>query len=209
MNKIIPLIMIKNIITLILSLLLVLSCSNQLNSQNIDKKDNNMNENNIPQNAKYAYFASGCFWGTEYWFEKNKGIYSVVSGYAGGHKANPTYQEVCTGLTGHLEAVRVCYNPDETTYDDLVKLFFETHNFSQKNGQGPDIGPQYLSAIFYQTNEEKEIAEKYIKILKEKYQVVATTVREYKNFYEAEDYHQNYYAKKGSIPYCHFYKKIF
>ena len=95
-NKIIPLIMIKNIITLILSLLLVLSCSNQLNSQNIDKKDNNMNENNIPQNAKYAYFASGCFWGTEYWFEKNKGIYSVVSGYAGGHKANPTYQEVCT-----------------------------------------------------------------------------------------------------------------
>ena len=163
----------------------------------------------IPDNVKYAYFSSGCFWGTEYWFEKSKGVISVVSGYAGGHKANPTYREVCTGLTGHLETVRVCYDPEKTTYEELVKLFFETHDFTQKNGQGPDIGSQYLSAIFYQNEEEKEIAEKYIKMLRDRNYDVATTLREYKNFYEAEDYHQDYYAKKGSMPYCHFYTKLF
>ncbi|AEM22752.1 bifunctional methionine sulfoxide reductase [Brachyspira intermedia PWS/A] len=167
------------------------------------------NSTAMPENVKYAYFSSGCFWGTEYWFEKSKGVLSVVSGYAGGHKVNPTYQEVCTGLTGHLETVRVAYDPEKTTYEELVKLFFETHDFTQKNGQGPDIGSQYLSAIFYQNDEEKEIAEKYVKMLREKNYDVATTIRPYKNFYEAEDYHQNYYAKKGSMPYCHFYTKIF
>ncbi|WP_300756956.1 peptide-methionine (S)-S-oxide reductase MsrA [uncultured Brachyspira sp.] len=201
--------MIKKIIITILSLLSVISCSQKLNSQNINNKDNDMTKTEIPNNVKYAYFSSGCFWGTEYWFEKSKGVISVVSGYAGGHKANPTYREVCTGLTGHLETVRVCYDPEKTTYEELVKLFFETHDFTQKNGQGPDIGSQYLSAIFYQNEEEKEIAEKYIKMLRERNYDVATTLREYKNFYEAEDYHQDYYAKKGSMPYCHFYTKLF
>ncbi|PCG18882.1 peptide-methionine (S)-S-oxide reductase MsrA [Brachyspira sp. G79] len=201
--------MIKKIIIAILSLLSVISCSQKLNSQNINNKDDDMNKTEIPNNVKYAYFSSGCFWGTEYWFEKSKGVISVVSGYAGGHKANPTYREVCTGLTGHLETVRVCYDPEKTTYEELVKLFFETHDFTQKNGQGPDIGSQYLSAIFYQNEEEKEIAEKYIKMLRDRNYDVATTLREYKNFYEAEDYHQDYYAKKGSMPYCHFYTKLF
>ena len=201
--------MIKKIIITILSLLSVISCSQKLNSQNINNKDDDMTKTEIPNNVKYAYFSSGCFWGTEYWFEKSKGVISVVSGYAGGHKANPTYREVCTGLTGHLETVRVCYDPEKTTYEELVKLFFETHDFTQKNGQGPDIGSQYLSAIFYQNEEEKEIAEKYIKMLRERNYDVATTLREYKNFYEAEDYHQDYYAKKGSMPYCHFYTKLF
>ncbi|MDO6993147.1 peptide-methionine (S)-S-oxide reductase MsrA [Brachyspira innocens] len=201
--------MIKKIIITILSLLSVISCSQKLNSQNINNKDDDMTKTEIPNNVKYAYFSSGCFWGTEYWFEKSKGVISVVSGYAGGHKANPTYKEVCTGLTGHLETVRVCYDPEKTTYEELVKLFFETHDFTQKNGQGPDIGSQYLSAIFYQNEEEKEIAEKYIKMLRDRNYDVATTLREYKNFYEAEDYHQDYYAKKGSMPYCHFYTKLF
>lgn len=201
--------MIKKIIITILSLLSVISCSQKLNSQNINNKDDDMIKTEIPDNVKYAYFSSGCFWGTEYWFEKSKGVISVVSGYAGGHKANPTYREVCTGLTGHLETVRVCYDPEKTTYEELVKLFFETHDFTQKNGQGPDIGSQYLSAIFYQNEEEKEIAEKYIKMLRDRNYDVATTLREYKNFYEAEDYHQDYYAKKGSMPYCHFYTKLF
>lgn len=201
--------MIKKIIITILSLLSVISCSQKLNSQNINNKDDDMTKTEIPNNVKYAYFSSGCFWGTEYWFEKSKGVISVVSGYAGGHKANPTYREVCTGLTGHLETVRVCYDPEKTTYEELVKLFFETHDFTQKNGQGPDIGSQYLSAIFYQNEEEKEIAEKYIKMLRDRNYDVATTLREYKNFYEAEDYHQDYYAKKGSMPYCHFYTKLF
>lgn len=201
--------MIKKIIITILSLLSVISCSQKLNSQNINNKEYDMTKTEIPDNVKYAYFSSGCFWGTEYWFEKSKGVISVVSGYAGGHKANPTYREVCTGLTGHLETVRVCYDPEKTTYEELVKLFFETHDFTQKNGQGPDIGSQYLSAIFYQNDEEKEIAEKYIKMLRDRNYDVATTLREYKNFYEAEDYHQDYYAKKGSMPYCHFYTKLF
>ena len=198
-------------ITIILTLLSIISCSERLNSQNINTKDNNVENKitEIPENAKYAYFSSGCFWGTEYWFEKSNGVISVVSGYAGGHKANPTYREVCTGLTGHLETVRVCYDPEKTTYEELVKLFFETHDFTQKNGQGPDIGSQYLSAIFYQNDEEKKIAEKYVAMLRERNFDVATTIREFKNFYEAEDYHQDYYAKKGSMPYCHFYTKLF
>ena len=182
--------MIKKIIITILSLLSIISCSEKLNSQNINDKGNNMNNSTaMPENVKYAYFSSGCFWGTEYWFEKSKGVLSVVSGYAGGHKVNPTYQEVCTGLTGHLETVRVAYDPEKTTYEELVKLFFETHDFTQKNGQGPDIGSQYLSAIFYQNDEEKETAEKYVKMLREKNYDVATTIRPYKNFYEAEDYY--------------------
>ena len=203
--------MVKKITIITLSLLSIISCSKKLNSQNINTKDNNVENKitEIPENAKYAYFSSGCFWGTEYWFEKSNGVISVVSGYAGGHKANPTYREVCTGLTGHLETVRVCYDPEKTTYEELVKLFFETHDFTQKNGQGPDIGSQYLSAIFYQNDEEKEIAEKYVAMLRERNFDVATTIREFKNFYEAEDYHQDYYAKKGSMPYCHFYTKLF
>ncbi|WP_297277284.1 peptide-methionine (S)-S-oxide reductase MsrA [uncultured Brachyspira sp.] len=203
--------MVKKITIITLSLLSIISCSKKLNSQNINTKDNEVKNqiSEIPENAKYAYFSSGCFWGTEYWFEKSKGVFSVVSGYAGGHKANPTYQEVCTGLTGHLETVKVGYDPKKTTYEELVKLFFETHDFTQKNGQGPDIGSQYLSAIFYQNEEEKEIAEKYVAMLRERNYDVATTIREYKNFYEAEDYHQNYYAKKGAMPYCHFYTKLF
>ena len=203
--------MVKKITIITLSLLSIISCSKKLNSQNINTKDNEVKDqiSKIPENAKYAYFSSGCFWGTEYWFEKSKGVFSVVSGYAGGHKANPTYQEVCTGLTGHLETVKVGYDPEKTTYEELVKLFFETHDFTQKNGQGPDIGSQYLSAIFYQNDEEKEIAEKYVAMLRERNYDVATTIREYKNFYEAEDYHQNYYAKKGAMPYCHFYTKLF
>ena len=201
--------MIKKFTIAVLSLLSIISCSEKLNSQNINNKDDKMEQINMPENTKYAYFSSGCFWGTEYWFEKSKGVLSVVSGYAGGHKVNPTYYEVCTGLTGHLETVRVAYDPEKTTYEELVKLFFETHDFTQKNGQGPDIGTQYLSAIFYQTQEEKEIAEKYVSMLRERNYDVATTIREYKNFYEAEDYHQDYYAKKGSMPYCHFYTKLF
>lgn len=164
-----------------------------------------------PANIKYAYFSSGCFWGTEYWFEKLDGVYEVKSGYTGGHRANPTYREVSSGLTGHLEGVEVSYDPKKISYEDLVKLFFETHDYTQTDGQGPDIGSQYLSAIFYQNEEEKNIAKKYIDILNNmnNKKKVATTLREFSKFYYAEDYHQDYYEKKGSIPYCHIYKKIF
>ena len=158
---------------------------------------------------KKAYFASGCFWGTEYYLNKLKGVRETAVGYMGGHVDNPTYEQVCTKQSGHLETVEVVYNPEEITYDELVKFFFETHDFTQKDGQGPDIGPQYLSVIFYTSPEEKAIAEANIKILQDKGYEVATTIRPAEHFWRAEDYHQQYYDHKGTTPYCHIYRPIF
>lgn len=158
---------------------------------------------------KKAYFASGCFWGTEYYFMRAKGVVSTAVGFMDGHVEHPTYQQVCQKNTGHLETTEVMYDPKETSYENLVKLFFETHDFTQTNGQGPDIGPQYLSCIFYSSPEEKRIAEKYIRILTEKGYKVATQLRPVSTFWKAEDYHQQYYEHKGTTPYCHVYRKIF
>lgn len=154
-------------------------------------------------------FASGCFWGTQHFFNRASGVIATEVGYIGGHVKNPTYEDVCTSETGHAEAVRVLFDNEKISFDDLVKLFFETHNFSQKNGQGPDIGEQYRSEIFYSFEEQKKIAEKYISFLKEKKHEVATKITAATAFYKAENYHQNYYNKTGGIPYCHAYKKIF
>lgn len=158
---------------------------------------------------KKAYFASGCFWGTEYYFMKAKGVKHTAVGFMGGHVEHPSYKQVCEKNTGHLETTEVEYDPAETSYEDLVKLFFETHDFTQTNGQGPDIGPQYLSCIFYATPEEKEIAEKYIQILTAKGYKVATMLKPVSTFWKAEDYHQQYYEHKGTTPYCHIYRKLF
>lgn len=156
-----------------------------------------------------AYFASGCFWGTEYHFMKSKGVLGTTVGYMGGETTNPTYKEVCTGETGHAETTEVEFDTTKTTYDDLVKLFFETHDFTQVGGQGPDIGDQYRSVIFYTSEEQKRIAEKYIGILTEKGYKVATKLQPAPKFWNAEDYHQEYYDKKNGTPYCHIYRKIF
>ena len=164
---------------------------------------------NKENNYKTAIFASGCFWGTEYWMQKQKGVKSVEVGYTGGSIKNPSYGQVSTGTTGHVEAVEIVYNPDEVSYDDLIKIFFETHDPSQTNGQGPDIGSQYLSVIFYFDEKQKEIAEKYISILEYKGNSVVTDLRKASVFYVAENYHQNYYQRKGTEPYCHIYKKKF
>jgi len=158
---------------------------------------------------KKAYFASGCFWGTEYYFMKANGVKYTAVGFMGGHVDHPTYEQVCQKNTGHLETTEVEYDSSKTSYEDLVKLFFETHDFTQTNGQGPDIGPQYLSCIFYSNDSEKEIAEKYIKILEGKGYVVATMLKPLSTFWKAEDYHQQYYEHKGTKPYCHVYKKVF
>ncbi len=158
-----------------------------------------------------AYFASGCFWGTEYHFIKAKGVQSTAVGYMGGKTQQPTYKEVCRGTTGHLETVEVVFDTEKTDYEKMVKLFFETHDFTQTNGQGLDIGSQYLSAIFYKDNEQYEIAKKLIAVLEEKGYKVATKLiySEGKPFWKAENYHQQYYQRKGEIPYCHIYQKIF
>ena len=157
-----------------------------------------------------AYFASGCFWGTEYYFEKADGVITTDVGYMGGTVKNPTYKQVCTGETGHLEVTQVIFNPEKTSYEALVKLFFETHNFSQTDGQGPDIGSQYLSAIFTTDAAQLEMANKYKKLLMQKGYFVATELREANSpFWRAEEYHQNYYTHKNGTPYCHIYRKIF
>ncbi|WP_108823228.1 bifunctional methionine sulfoxide reductase B/A protein [Dysgonomonas sp. Marseille-P4361] len=158
---------------------------------------------------KKAYFASGCFWGTEYFFMKADGVKHTAVGFMGGHVDSPTYEQVCQKNTGHLETTEVEYDTSKTTYEDLVKLFFETHDFTQTNGQGPDIGPQYLSCIFYSDEQEKEVAAKYIDILEVKGYKVATLLKPVSVFWKAEDYHQQYYEHKGTKPYCHAYRKIF
>jgi len=158
---------------------------------------------------KQAYFAAGCFWGVEYHFEKLKGVNSAISGYMGGHIENPDYRLVCSGTSGHLEVVKIEYDSSIVSYEELLKLFFEIHDFTQTNGQGPDIGSQYLSAIYYEDESEKEMIENIIKELTNKGFKVATSVYEMVPFYEAEDYHQDYYERHQKVPYCHSYKKIF
>lgn len=156
-----------------------------------------------------AIFASGCFWGTEYHLSKVDGVISTTVGYTGGTKDDPTYKEVSTGRTGHAEATEVIYNPSEVSYEELAKLFFETHDPSQVNRQGPDIGEQYRSGIFYLNNEQKEVAEKLIATLESSGMNVATEVTEASTFWNAEDYHQDYYDHNGKTPYCHIYTKRF
>lgn len=156
-----------------------------------------------------AIFAGGCFWGVEYYMQKKDGVISVVSGYIGGYKDNPTYQEVCTGTTGHAEAVEITFDRSKVTYEELAKLFFEIHDPTQVDRQGPDVGVQYRSEIFYLNNEQKEITENLIKILKSKGYDVSTKVTKATTFWPAEDYHQDYYDHKGTLPYCHGYSKRF
>jgi peptide methionine sulfoxide reductase msrA/msrB len=156
-----------------------------------------------------AIFAGGCFWGVEYLMQKTPGVISVESGFTGGHVKNPSYREVCTGTTGHAEAVKIIYDPSRTTYEKLLRLFLEIHDPTEINRQGPDIGEQYRSEIFYLNNEQKTIAEKDLKILQDRGFKIATKVTKASEFYSAEDYHQDYYFKNGKVPYCHAYVKRF
>jgi peptide methionine sulfoxide reductase msrA/msrB len=166
-------------------------------------------QNTDMNQTEIAVFASGCFWGTEYYMQKATGVIATRVGYTGGHVVNPSYKEVCTGTTGHYEAIEIVYDPNLTSYEALAKLFFETHDPTQSNGQGPDIGPQYRSAIFYQNEAQKAVAAQLIKILEDKGYDIATVVLPAATFYGAEDYHQNYYENKGGTPYCHKYTERF
>jgi len=158
---------------------------------------------------KKAYFAGGCFWGVEHLFQGKEGVITATSGYMGGLKESPTYQDVLTGTTGHLEAVEITYDPDQVSYEELTKFFFEIHDPTQANGQGPDIGAQYLSAVFYSNEVEKEITRELIEILKAKGYDVATRLIPAETFWTAEEYHQDYYVKKNQQPYCHVNQKKF
>lgn len=156
-----------------------------------------------------AYFAGGCFWGVEHLMQQVPGVGAVRSGYMGGRTEDPTYREVCSHTTGHAEVVEVEFDASKTDYETLAKRFFEIHDPTQVDRQGPDVGDQYRSEIFYVDDAQKQVAEKLIGILRGKGLDVATKVTPAGAFYLAEDYHQDYYVKTGKEPYCHAYTKRF
>ncbi|MCD4730336.1 MAG: bifunctional methionine sulfoxide reductase B/A protein [Bacteroidales bacterium] len=183
--------------------------------KNIRHCVNSVSMNFIPEDKKSqsstekAIFAGGCFWGVEYFMQKEPGVLSTTVGYTGGKTKNPTYEEVCSNSSGHIEAIEIVYDPTKTTYEKLAKLFFEIHDPTQVDRQGPDVGDQYRSEIFYLNEEQKEITEKLIKILEEKGYSIATKVSKASTFWKAENYHQDYYLNNGNLPYCHGYTKRF
>jgi peptide-methionine (S)-S-oxide reductase len=152
-----------------------------------------------------AYFGGGCFWCTEALFKRLKGVTAVYSGYAGGQKPNPTYEEVSSGETGHAEVIKVEYDPNLVGYKVLLSVFFATHNPTTLNQQGADIGAQYRSIILYTDDTQKTLAEKFIKELEtEKYfdKPIVTEIKKLEEFYLAEGYHQDYFEKNREAPYC-------
>lgn len=184
-------------------------CVNSISLNFENQKDKNTTVKNKKDNIKKAYFAGGCFWGVEYHLESIEGVKEVTSGFMGGTLKNPSYMDVVRKNTGHLETVEVLYDSTKVDYETLAKAFFEIHDPTQTDGQGPDIGSQYLSAIFVKNEEERKTVEKLIKILEEKGLKIATKILDKSDFYAAEAYHQDYYKRKGSKPYCHAYIKRF
>ena len=156
-----------------------------------------------------AFFAGGCFWGVEHLLEAVPGVIRADSGYMGGHVKAPSYKAVTSGRSGHAETVRVIFNPEVVTYEELARLFFEIHDPTHVDRQGPDRGPQYRSAVFVTDSEQERIAYKLIGLLQKKGLKVATKVEAADVFWPAEDYHQDYYKKTGKAPYCHSYVKRF
>lgn len=156
-------------------------------------------------NTQTAVFAGGCFWCTEAVFLKLRGVSSVLPGYTGGHVQNPTYEQVSSGTTGHAEAIKFEFNPEEISYRDLLEVFFATHDPTTLNQQGNDVGPQYRSVIFYADDEQKHLAEEIVTELQEAKAFpnpIVTTIEPLGEFYEAEDYHKNYFERNQGQPYC-------
>ena len=156
-------------------------------------------------NLQVATLAGGCFWCIESAFNTVEGVEKVISGYAGGEKADPTYEEVCTGTTGHAEVVQVTFDADSISYREILEIFFALHNPTQLNRQGNDVGPQYRSAVFYHNAEQKAEAEKIIAEITEEEiwpDPVVTEIVEINNYYDAEDYHQDYFKNNPQNQYC-------
>lgn len=154
-----------------------------------------------------ATFAGGCFWCTEAVFLELKGVETVVSGYIGGKTTNPTYKEICQGDTGHAEAIQITFNPEVISFGELLELFFATHDPTTLNRQGNDVGTQYRSEIFYHNQEQREISEDFIRFLTQEDvfgKPIVTQLSPVSTFFEAEDYHQNYYNQNKSQGYCSF-----
>jgi len=189
--------------TLICSALMLASCNPSTTQKNP------MREEIIPAGIKTetATFGTGCFWCTEAIFQELKGVLKVTSGYSGGTVKNPSYEDVCTGTTGHAECLQVVYDPAVISYDELLEVFWESHDPTSLNRQGNDVGTQYRSVIFYHNAEQKKKAEEYKAKLDKSGaydKPIVTEISPYAAFYAAEDYHQDYYRLHGSQPYCTF-----
>lgn len=162
-------------------------------------------DKNVQENTETAIFGAGCFWCVEAIYERVNGVQSVKSGYAGGHVEDPTYRQVTTGTTGHAEVARLEYDPNVISYEELLEVFWHTHNPTTKDRQGADVGPQYRSVIFYLNEEQKEIAEKSLNKTDASdlwEDPIVTEIEPLSNYSEAEDYHQNYYENNPNAGYC-------
>ncbi len=194
----------KNFIFINLFLLLA-ACSQA------EKKDhNNMDETMLEEKATKmdtATFGAGCFWCIEAVFQDLKGVQSVTSGYSGGARPNPSYEQVCSGSTGHAEVAQIVYDPAQISFDELLEVFWKTHDPTTLNSQGNDHGTQYRSVIFYHNEKQKELAEKYKTELNKSgawSKPIVTEITPFKAFYKAENYHQNYFNQNGDQPYCQY-----
>jgi len=208
----------KNILLFTLTAHAIASCA-----QPTDKNKTTMDTNkkdSTTTNLDTATFGAGCFWCVEAQFLMLKGVISVTSGYSGGTTKNPSYKEVCTGTTGHAEVCQVVFDTTKITYDELLEAFWQTHDPTQLNRQGNDLGTQYRSVIFYHNDNQKQLAEGYKKKLNESGawdKPIVTEISAFTKFYPAEDYHKDYYALNGEESYCQYviqpkvekFKKVF
>jgi len=197
------------------------ACARQPKVENTQTfKTMNESGNNNEQRIDTATFGAGCFWCTEAQFQQLEGVIRVESGYSGGMVDNPTYKQVCSGTTGHAEVTNIYYDPSKISFDELLAAFWVSHDPTQLNRQGNDVGTQYRSVVFYHNEEQKAKAEEYKRKLNEEKAYnnpVVTEISPFTKFYKAEDYHQNYYNENGSQPYCVFvikpkldkFKKVF
>jgi peptide-methionine (S)-S-oxide reductase len=192
----------KFICSILLATITFISCAQKNNYKN-------MSTTVIPHGMKTdtATFGEGCFWCTEAFFQRLDGVLKVLSGYGGGHVIDPTYEQVCDKNTGHVELARIIYDPTKITYDELLEVFWKTHDPTTMNQQGNDVGPQYRSVIFFHNQEQKEKAEKYKAALDKSgafSKPIVTAIEPFKNFYPAENYHQNYYNDNQNQGYCRY-----
>jgi len=195
----------KIFIQLLLSSSIFMTACAQQKEQN--KASETKKAKSTPMNTEKITFGNGCFWCTEAIFQQVKGVVKSTSGYSGGHVENPTYEQVCEKNTGHAEVIQIEFNPAEVTVDELLEIFWQTHDPTTLNRQGNDVGPQYRSVVFYHTEQQKERAEFYKKKLDASGAFdnpIVTTIEPFTKFYVAENYHQDYYNRNGNQPYCYF-----
>ena len=189
---------------LLLSIILLTSCQAKEKKYTVQEYKEPI-KMNIQEGKEVATFAGGCFWCTEAIFQEVKGVEKVVSGYTGGFIKNPAYREVCNGTTGHAEAIQITFNPELVSYEDLLEIFFGTHDPTTLNRQGADVGTQYRSEVFYHSEAQKEKAEQYIQWIEQEKlysKPIVTKVSPASEFYAAEEYHQDYYNQNSQQGYC-------